>query len=57
MRKILVTLSYGNVLNMALELPKLLYHQLQFMNNQIDPLLLENLAPFALILSAPVMPI
>ena len=57
MRKILVALSYGNVLNMALELPKLLYHQLQFMNNQIDPLLLENLAPFALILSAPVMPI
>ena len=47
MRKILVALTYGNVLNMALELPKLSYHLLQFMNNQIDPLLLENLAPFA----------
>ena len=28
---------------------------LQFMNNQINPLLLENLAMFARILSAPVM--
>ena len=32
---------------MALESPKLLYHLLQSVNNQIDPLLLENLAPFA----------
>ena len=52
-QKILVALSPGNVLNMALELPKLLYHLLQFMNNQIVPLLLENLAPFARIVSAP----
>ena len=55
MRKILVALSSGNVCNMALESPKLLYHLLQFMNNQIDPLLLENLASFAWTLSAPVM--
>ena len=55
MRKILVTLSPGNVLNMALESPKLLYHLLQFMNNQIIPLLLENLALFARILSEPIM--
>ena len=47
MQKIRVVLSSGNVRNMALESPKLLYHLLQFMNNQIDPLLLENLAPFA----------
>ena len=33
MRKILVALSPGNVFNMALESPKLLYHLLQFMNN------------------------
>ena len=52
-QKILVALSPGNVLNMALESPKLLYHLLQFMNNQIVPLLLENLAPFARIVSAP----
>ena len=47
MQKILVVLSSGNVRNMALESPKLLYHLLQFMNNQIGPLLLENFAPFA----------
>ena len=47
MRKILVALSFGNAHNMALELPKLSYHLLQSMNNQIDPLLLENLALFA----------
>ena len=55
MQKIPVALSPGNVLNMALKLPKLLSHLLQFMNYQIVPLLLENLAPFANILSAPVM--
>ena len=55
MRKILVALSFGNACNMALESPKLSYHLLQSMNNQIDPLLLENLAPFAWILSVPVM--
>ena len=55
MQKILVTLSPRNVLNMALELSKLLYHLLQFIKNQIVPLLLENLAPFARILSALVM--
>ena len=55
MRKILVALSPGNILNIALESPKLLYHLLQFMNDQIVPLLLENLAPLARILSAPVM--
>ena len=47
MQKIRVVLSSRNVRNMALESPKLLYHLLQFMNNQTDPLLLENLAPFA----------
>ena len=47
MRKIMVALSSGNLLRMALESPKLLYHRLQFMNNQIDPLKLENLTPFA----------
>ena len=57
MRKIPVPLSPGNVLNMALESPKLLFHLLQFMNFQIVPLLLENLAPFAEILSAPVLAI
>ena len=36
-----------NACNMALESPKLSYHLLQSMNNQINPLLLENLAPFA----------
>ena len=55
MWKIMVALSSGNVRNMGLESPKLLYHLLQFMNNQIDPLLLENLASFAWTLSAPVM--
>ena len=55
MRKILVVLSSGNVRNIALESPKLLYHLLQSMNKQIDPLLLENLAPFAWIISAPVI--
>ena len=55
MQKILVVLSSGKVRNMALGSPKLLYHLLQFMNSQIDPLLFENLAPFAGILSAPVM--
>ena len=47
MRKILVALSSGNVCNMALESPKLLHHLVQFMNNQIDSLPLENLTPFA----------
>ena len=55
MRKILVALSSGNGRNMALESPKLSYHKLQSMNNQIDPLLLENLALFAWILSVLVM--
>ena len=55
MQKILVALSPANVLNMTLELPKLLCHLLQFMYFQIIPLLLENLAPFARILSAPVV--
>ena len=56
MRKILVALSPGNALNMALESwPKLLYHLLQFMNDQIVPLLLENLTPFPRTLSAPIM--
>ena len=54
-QKIPVAVSPGNVLNMALKLPKLLSHLLQFMNFQIVPLLLENLAPFANIFSAPVM--
>ena len=57
MRKILVALSPGNSLNMALESPKLLSHLLQFTNFQIVPLLLENLAWFAEILSALVMSI
>ena len=47
MRKILVALSFGNAHNMALESPRLSYHLLQSMNNQIDPLLLENPALFA----------
>ena len=47
MRKILVTLSSGNAHNMALDSPKLSYYLLQSMNDQINPLLLENLAPFA----------
>ena len=55
MRKILVTLSPGNVPNMALESPKLLCHLLQFMYFQVVPLLLENLAPFARLLFAPIM--
>ena len=55
MQKILVALSPANVLNMTLELPKLICHLLQFMYFQIIPLLLENLAPFARILSAPVV--
>ena len=45
-----------NILNMALESPKLLIHLLQFTNFQIVPLLLENLAPFAKIIFVPVMP-
>ena len=53
--KILVTLSPGNILNMAVESSKLLCHLLQFMHDEIVPLLLENLALFARILSAPVM--
>ena len=57
MQNILAALSPGNVLNMALESPKLLSYLLQFMNFQIIPLLLENPAPFAEVLSALVMPI
>ena len=55
MQNIPVALSPGNVHKMALELPKLLCHLLQFMYFQIVLLLLENLAPFTRILSAPVM--
>ena len=55
MQKILVPQSSGDACNMALESPKLSHHLLQSMNNQIDPLVLENLAPFASILSVPVM--
>ena len=55
MRKILVALSSGNARNMALESPKLSYHLLQSMNNQLNPLLSENLALFAWILSVPIM--
>ena len=53
--KVLVTLSPGNLLNIALESLRILYHLFQFMNNQIVPLPLENLPPFARILSALVM--
>ena len=55
MRKIPVTLSPAGILKMILESPKLSCHLLQFMNLQIVPLLLENLALFAEILSALVM--
>ena len=50
-----VTLSPASILKMILESPKLSCHLLQFMNLQIVPLLLENLALFAEILSALVM--
>ena len=56
MQKILAALSTGNVLSKALESPKLLSNLGQFMNFQIVPLLLENPAPFAEVLSA-LMPI
>ena len=52
-----LSLSPGNVLNMALESPKLLSHLRQFMKFHTVPLLLGNLASFAEILSALVMPI
>ena len=55
MQKILVALSSGNTHNMSLESLKSLCHLLPSMNNQIDPLLWENLASFAWILSVPVM--
>ena len=55
MWKGLAALSPGNVLSMALELPKLLSHLRQFMNFQIVPLLLENLALSAEILSTLIM--
>ena len=45
MRKILIALYPGNVLNMALVLSKLLLHLLQFMRSQVVLLLLENPAP------------
>ena len=55
MRKGLAALSPGNVLSMALEWLKLLSQLHQFMNFQIVPLLMENLALFAEILSTLVM--
>ena len=42
MRRIPAALSPGNVLNMALKLPKLLCYLFQFMYSQIVHLLLEN---------------
>ena len=54
-QKILVPLLPANVLNIELESAKLSCHPLQYINDQIVPLLLINLAPFARILSTPVM--
>ena len=55
MQKILVAISPGNALNIALVSLKLLFHLLQFLSFQVDLLLLGNIAPFVKILFAPDM--